>query len=173
MTQLQPEPWLRGTLRDLSPGQRAVIHALQLAREDIDRWCGPLTSEELSAHPHDLAAVAFHMRHIAGSLDRLLTYAEGEVLSEEQQTSLAAEMEEQTSRDRLFEEFETALAAAEVRIRAIDPSHWPELRAVGRKQLPTTVAGLLIHCADHTQRHVGQAVTTAKVLLQLRQQSST
>jgi uncharacterized damage-inducible protein DinB len=39
-----------------------------------------------------------------------------------------------------------------------------EVRTVGKKQLPTTVAGLLVHIADHTQRHVGQAITTAKIV---------
>jgi hypothetical protein len=41
-------------------------------------------------------------------------------------------------------------------------------RRVGRKQLPTSVGGLLVHVADHTQRHVGQAITTAKVVIGLR-----
>jgi uncharacterized damage-inducible protein DinB len=41
-------------------------------------------------------------------------------------------------------------------------------RGVGRKQLPTSIGGALIHVADHTQRHAGQVVTTAKVLKALR-----
>ncbi len=167
--QSQMEPWLRGTLTELAAEQRAVLHALQLAREDVERWCGSLTEEELAAKPHDLPPVAFHLRHILGSLDRLLTYAEAKVLSDEQKRWMAAEMESRTDRDELLEAFERGLIAAEARIRAIDMAQWPESRRVGRKQLPTTVAGLLIHCADHTQRHVGQAITTAKVLLAMRE----
>lgn len=173
----QPEPWLRGTLSELPPAQRAVIHALQLAREDAGRWCGSLTATEFCARPHNLPPVGFHLRHIAGSLDRLLTYAEGRELTEEQAIAMRSEMEtpqecdESEWREEVLAEFDLGLARAEKRIRAIDFSSWPEPRSVGRKQLPTTVAGLLIHCADHTQRHVGQAVTTAKVLLASREQS--
>jgi hypothetical protein len=165
----QPEPWLRGTLSDVPAQLRAVLHALQLAQEDIERWCGSLTEEELAARPHGLPSVAFHLRHIVGSLDRLLTYAEGYSLSDPQKESMAAEMDGVVGRDQLLVNLRKGLAGAESRIRAIDVATWPEPRQVGRKQLSTTVAGLMIHCADHTQRHVGQAVTTAKILLALRE----
>ena len=72
----QPEPWLRGTLTDVPAVHRAVLHALELAHEDLNRWCGGLTDEQLNAQHFGLAPVAFHIRHIAGSIDRLLTYAE-------------------------------------------------------------------------------------------------
>lgn len=85
---------------------------------------------------------------------------------------MVAELDSPTNRDELLTMFEHGLANAEVRVRAIDIERWPESRGVGRKKLPTTVAGLLIHCADHTQRHVGQAITTAKVLLALREPAS-
>jgi uncharacterized damage-inducible protein DinB len=159
------EPWLRGTLSELFPELRAVLHALQLAREDVERWCGNLSEQQLHARPHGLPSVATQLRHIAGSLDRLLTYAEGGSLSENQKKFLAAEADFSGGREALLADFESALAAAELRIRAIPRQTWPEPRSVGRKQLPTTVAGLLIHCADHTQRHVGQAVTTAKIVM--------
>ncbi len=112
--------------------------------------------------------MAFHLRHIAGSLDRLLSYAENQPLSEKQKQQLAAEMSADGVKEEILADFEHGMAQAETRIRAINPAHWPEFRGVGRKQLPTTVAGLLIHCADHTQRHVGQTITTAKVLVALR-----
>lgn len=159
---------MRGTLTEVPAEQRAVLHALELAREDIARWCGSLTEEELHARPYGLASVAFHVRHIAGSLDRLLTYAEGNLLSEAQMRTLTTEMLPEGSKEEILAGFEREVRDAERRIRTIDLASWPEPRAVGRKKLPTTVAGLLIHCADHTQRHVGQAITTAKVLLELR-----
>ena len=168
----QPEPWLRGTLTDVPAEQRAVLHALQLAREDVQRWCGGLTEQEFAARPHGLPSVAFHLRHIVGSLDRLLTYAENKLLSDEQKQWMASEMDSPTNREELLKAFERGLAAAEARIIKIDRSQWQEPRGVGRKQFPTTVAGLIIHCADHTQRHVGQAVTTSKVLLALREQQT-
>src|SRR5260221_9269366 len=73
-----PEPWLRGTLTDIPPVQRAVLHALELAKEDLERWCGALSDEELNARPGEIAPIAFHIRHIGRSTDRLLTYAEGQ-----------------------------------------------------------------------------------------------
>ena len=167
------EPWLRGTLTEFPAEQRAILHALALAREDISQWCRSLTEEEMHARPYALASVAFQVRHIAGSLDRLLTYAEGNSLNAAQLKTLAAEMLPEGSREEILAKFEAGVGDAERRIRAIGFASWQEPRQVGRKKLPTTVAGLLIHCAEHTQRHVGQAITTAKVLLALREQPST
>ena len=160
-----PEPWLRGTLQEVPAVQRAVIHALELAGEDLQRWCGSLSDEQINARPGGSPAVAFHLRHVARSLDRLLTYAEGRALSEEQQAAMKTELDPGATRGALFSELNSALAKSMIRVRAFDVSVLEQIRAVGRKQLPTTVAGLLVHVADHTQRHVGQAVTTAKVIL--------
>ena len=83
----RPEPWLRGTLTDVPAVPRAVLHALELAQEDIMRWCGDLSDAELNARPEGIASVAFHVRHVARSVDRLLTYAEGKQLNDEQITA--------------------------------------------------------------------------------------
>lgn len=166
-----PEPWLRGTLTDVPPVQRAVLHALELAREDVERWCGPLTSEQLNLSPGGIAPVSFHIRHIARSIDRLLTYAERRALTSEQLAALKTESGPVSNPADLFEEFRSQLARADQRIRAFDNTTLDEPRAVGTKKLPTTVAGLLVHVADHTLRHVGQAITTAKIVLS-RQKAS-
>jgi uncharacterized damage-inducible protein DinB len=141
-----------------------VLHALELAREDIERWCGDLSDEQLNARPFGLAPVAFHLRHISRSLDRLLAYAEGHELSDEQLAHLKTELEPGATRDELFRELKRALDNSARRVRAFDLASFGEQRFVGKKRLPTTVAGLLVHVADHTQRHVGQAITTAKIL---------
>jgi uncharacterized damage-inducible protein DinB len=158
-----PEPWLRGTLAEVPAVPRAVLHALQLAREDIERWCGSLSDEKLNAHPAGLPSVAFHIRHMARSMDRLLTYAEGNALSESQILALKAE-DQPAIKDDLFTEFADVLERASDRIRSFRLSELEEKRSVGKKQLPTTLAGLLVHIAEHTQRHAGQAVTTARVV---------
>jgi Protein of unknown function (DUF664) len=101
---------------------------------------------------------------MARSLDRLLTYAEGRSLSEEQMALLRTELDPGTTREGLFAELTAALADAAARVRAIAGTNLEEARSVGKKRLPTTVGGLLVHVADHTQRHVGQAITTAKVV---------
>jgi uncharacterized damage-inducible protein DinB len=159
-----PEPWLRGTKTELPAVPRAVLHALELAHEDLQKWCGELTGQELNAHPAGLPPIAFHLRHIARSLDRLLTYAEGQRLSEEQLAKLKSEMESGATHDNLFVELTTALEASSERIRTLAKVDLEQARTVGAKALPTTVGGLLVHVADHTQRHVGQAVTTAKII---------
>jgi uncharacterized damage-inducible protein DinB len=168
VTDANVEPWLRGTLSEVSAVARGVLHALELAHEDVTKWCGGLTDAELNARPLGLPSVAFQLRHIARSLDRLLTYAEGLQLSAEQVAALKSEMDESASRDGLFAEFGEAIRSSKARVRALALID-PELaRGVGKKELPTTVGGLLVHVADHTQRHVGQAITTAKVVVAMR-----
>ncbi len=159
-----PEPWLRGTLTEVPAVPRAVLHSLELAKEDIVRWCADLTDEQLNARPAGIAPVAFHLRHIARSMDRLLTYAEGKQLSGEQMAALNTELEAGATASQLFSEFTLALNDGATRIRALDPAGLDKPRKVGKRELPTTVGGLLVHVADHTQRHVGQAVTTAKIV---------
>jgi hypothetical protein len=159
-----PEPWLRGTLTDVPPVHRGALHALELAKEDIGRWCRGLTDAQLNARPAGVPPIAFHLRHIARSVDRLLTYAEGKGLRNAQRGALESELGAMATAQELFSEFEVALGAAAARIRALVSIPLDEARQVGRKALPTTVGGLLVHVAEHTQRHVGQAITTAKVV---------
>jgi uncharacterized damage-inducible protein DinB len=158
------EPWLRGTLTDVAAVPRAVLHALELARDDLTRWCGDLSDAELNARPEGIAPVAFHVRHIARSVDRLLSYAEGKRLDDLQIAALKTELDAGATRAELFAELDAALARGAVRVRQFDASRLEEPRPVGMKLLPTTVGGLLVHVADHTQRHVGQVITTAKIV---------
>src|ERR1700757_3687254 len=166
------EPWLRGTLTEVDTVRRGVLHALELAREDVTRWCGELSEDQLEARPFGLPSVGFQMRHMVRSLDRLLTYAEGQQLSDGQLASMKSEMEGQGRREDLFGEFERGIESAMERVRAIGPAGYEEARGVGRKMLPTSVGGLLVHCADHTQRHVGQIVTTTKCLMGVRERAT-
>lgn len=159
-----PEPWLRGTLREINPVIRAVLHALELAKEDLWKWCSPLTLEQLNKAAGKAAPVAFHLRHIARSMDRLLTYAEGAQLNERQMAELRSEMEPADSQEVVFEELLNALENSKKRLIALQTVDFAAERAVGKRRLPTTVAGLAVHIADHTQRHVGQAITTAKIV---------
>ena len=159
-----PEPWLRGTLTEVPAVLRAVLHALQLAQEDAARWCGGLTAEQMSARPAGLPSIGFQLRHIAGTLDRLLTYAEDRQLTGEQLTYLSREGDAVSDADALLREYAAATELAMSRLRSFRGADLEAARYVGRKRLPTTVGGLLVHVADHTQRHVGQLVTTAKLV---------
>ena len=158
------EPWLRGSEADVPTVGRAVLHALQLADEDLRKWCGNLSDFELNERPAGAAPLAFHIRHLARSLDRLLTYAERKNLNDEQLERLRTELDPDATRDELFAELNAALTDAATRIRALANTNLGDARTVGKKLLPTTVGGLLVHIADHTQRHVGQAITTAQVV---------
>jgi uncharacterized damage-inducible protein DinB len=162
------EPWLRGTRSEIAPVERAVLHSLEMAREDVAKWCSGLSEEELHTWPDQLASPAFHLRHIVRSLDRLLTYGEGGALSAAQMQALASEKDAQASKEELFQEFTSGLQSAEGRVlsNAGQPLDTPI--KIGRKGLTTTRGGLLVHLAEHTQRHVGQAVTTAKLLVAQR-----
>ncbi len=158
------EPWLRGTLSDVAAVPRAVLHALELAKEDIERWCGGLSDEQFNARPSGIAPIAFHVRHIARSIDRLLTYAEGRQLTGEQIDALKSELDGATTKNELFAELHAAFRKSAKRIRALDATPLNDARKVGTRQRPTTVGGLLVHVAEHTHRHVGQAITTAKIV---------
>jgi uncharacterized damage-inducible protein DinB len=158
------EPWLRGSDQDVPAVGRAVLHALQLAEEDLQKWCGNLSNHQLNARPAGAAPVAFHIRHVARSLDRLLSYAEAGNLNDQQMNLLQTELDPGATRDELFAELRTALKNGAARVRALANTNLEQPRTVGRKLLSTTLGGLLVHIADHTQRHVGQAVTTAKIV---------
>jgi uncharacterized damage-inducible protein DinB len=165
------EPWLRGTHTDVPAAGRAVLHALELALDDLTNWTAGLTDAEVHAQPLGLTPIAFHLRHIARSTDRILTYAEGEQLSAVQLALLKSELTGEGKSETLAEllaEVEIAFTDAAERIRVLATANLDTPRVVGRKQLPTSIGGAMIHVADHTQRHVGQVVTTARVIKTLR-----
>lgn len=169
------EPWLRGTLAEVPALARGVLHALELAGEDIAKWTADLTDAEAHARPFGLPSVAFQLRHMARSIDRLLTYAEGSQLTADQLALLKAEQGSEAAPESpatLIAEVEASFSRAAARIRVLAAVDSDTRRAVGRKLLPTSIGGLLVHIADHTQRHAGQLVTTAKVLKSLRSTAS-
>jgi uncharacterized damage-inducible protein DinB len=159
-----PEPWLRGSLGEVPAVARAVLHALELASEDVRRWAGPLNDARLKLRPAGLPSVAFQIRHIGRSVDRLLTYAEGGPLTAEQLAALKTENDENVRRPELFAEFDEIMARSVIRVKALSREDPEKPRFVGTKRLPSSLGGLLVHIAEHTQRHVGQLITTAKVV---------
>ena len=162
------EPWLRGTYGEIPAVGRAVLHALDLALDDLTRWTEGLTDAEVHSQPLGLTSVAFHLRHIARATDRILTYAEGSQLTSDQLAALKAEQTAEETLAELLGEVEASFSDAADRVRTLAGADLSIFRGVGRKQLPTSIGGALIHVADHTQRHTGQVVTTAKVLKALR-----
>jgi uncharacterized damage-inducible protein DinB len=163
----RPEVWLRGPVDGVAPLLQPVAHSLVQAREDVEARLEGLSPEQLWTRPNGAASVGYHVRHAAGSLDRLFTYARGEPLSAAQIAALRAEQEQDLSADAaasLARSFGEAIDRALAQVRATPEASLTERRTVGRAQLPSTVLGLLFHAAEHTHRHVGQMVTTIKVV---------
>ena len=167
MTSQAPEVWLRGAVPGIPLLLQPVAHSLLQCVEELRATLAGLTVAQIRARPGGAASIEFHVRHGAGSLDRLFTYARGEALSSEQRAALAAERDSDLRDDdaeRLTQLFERAVQSALQQLRTTDEGSLLEVRRVGRAQLPSTVLGLLFHAAEHTQRHTGQAVTTAKIV---------
>lgn len=158
------EAWLKGKLDGFAPFLMPAAHAFVQAIVDLEKI--HLSHEELLAKPNNSPSVAFHLRHIAGSVDRLLTYAKNETLSETQFEFLKQETAETSdlSAEELINQAILSIENALEFIREVSPDILFEERFVGRKKLPTNVFGLLFHIAEHTARHIGQAVTTAKIV---------
>lgn len=159
------EPWLSGTIRGIHPVLAAVLYSFQHAHQDLDQWTRGFSDEQMWRKVGDVAPVGFHVRHIAGSVDRLITYANNGSLDETQLKELGAEQESQgQGRDELFALLDRKLAHAAEIVRDIDPSTLGDIREIGRKRVPVPLAVLLVHISEHTQRHVGEAIVTAKIV---------
>jgi hypothetical protein len=163
----RPEPWLRGPLPGVPALLQPAAHAFVMALEDATAAALPLTSEELWVKPGGAASAGFHLMHLSGSTDRLLSYARGQTLSLAQRRALAdeqADLPEPPSLDTLIDRWRATVEAALAQLAGTPESTLREPRAVGRAGLPSTVLGLLFHAAEHAQRHTGQLVTTARIV---------
>lgn len=162
-----PEAWLRGPLPNMSPLLQPLAFALLQAREEVTTALQDFPDELLEVRPAGVASVGFHLRHLAGVLSRMQTYARHEPLSEAQFQFLAAESTGSPSSDsvaNLLQQFSERIDAMLTTLHTTPDAVLPEFRPVGRLGLPSTVMGLLVHAAEHTTRHVGQLLVTAKVV---------
>ena len=157
------EPWLRGPLKAVDPLVAPTLYAYAQAREDLAHWTEGLSDAQIWARPHGLAPLGFQLRHIAGSVERLTAYLQGLPLTYQQVEAIQHEMDPGASREDLLRAVNDSLDRSESVIRALDSAALREKREVGRQKLPTTVVGLIVHLAEHTQRHVGEAIITAKL----------
>lgn len=165
MSKPQPEVWMRGPIAGIPPLLQPVAHALLQCQEELRARVSGLNAEQVWAQPGGAASVGFHVRHAAGSLDRLFTYARGEQLSTAQRAALAAESQPDLAPNpasRLLALFDETVMRALDQLRTTSESALLDHRGVGRAQLPSNVLGLLFHAAEHTQRHAGQIATTCR-----------
>lgn len=162
-----PEAWLRGPVPEITPLLQPVAHAIIQAMEDAAVAVRELSAEQLWTRPGGAASVGYHLTHGAGALDRLFTYARGESLTEEQFAALKAEREAPVppaGSEVVLNAFRDYCDAALRQLKATRPEELSHPRAIGRAALPSSVMGCLFHAAEHTSRHMGQAITTAKVI---------
>ncbi|MFC6999518.1 DinB family protein [Rufibacter roseus] len=162
----QLEVWLRGPLPVVPDLLQPVAHALLQAREEIHILMKDFPEEKLWERPAGVASPAFHLQHLTGVLDRLLTYARGQSLSLEQLDHLTAEGKHAAgiSVATLVQAFHEQVEKALEQIKSTKEDTLTEPRGVGRAQIPSTVIGLLVHAAEHTTRHVGQLLVTIRIL---------
>jgi uncharacterized damage-inducible protein DinB len=163
---MEREAWLGGKVEGYAPVMMPAAHALVQSIADLQKHAADLSDEELRARPNGAPSAAFHLRHIAGSINRLLTYARGEQLSDAQFDFLRREESQSTDLNapQLMQEAVVEINRALDALKTVDTNDLFAERFVGRQKLPTTVFGLLFHIAEHTARHVGQIVTTVAIV---------
>jgi uncharacterized damage-inducible protein DinB len=167
MTDSLPEAWLRGPVPGIPATLQPVAHALLQAREEVESLMAGFPEQKLWERPAGVASVGFHLQHFSGVLSRLFTYARGESLDAAQREALAAEQEPSranvTAQD-LVRAFHEQVDRAIDELCATDEKTLTDARSVGRARLPSTRLGLIVHAAEHTQRHVGQLLVTTRIL---------
>ena len=150
------EWWQRGPIDGIPAVLQPIAHILLQVRESVGEIVEPLTEQEWNARPAGVASAAFHVRHIAGVIDRLFTYARGNALSTEQLAAIQSEGQELLTADvaPVLAALSARVDAAVAELRTIDVTTLGDFRGVGRAQLPSTVIGCLVHGAEHAMRHV-------------------
>ena len=160
------EVWMRGPISGLIPFLQPVAHAILQAREEVNQIMIDFPNELIWETPNGVASVAFHLQHLSGVLDRLFTYAQNQILNEDQLELLALESDSTQflTVKGLLTRFNNQVNKALTQLKNLEENTLLEPRGIGRKQIPTNQIGLLFHAAEHTQRHVGQLLVTVKIL---------
>jgi len=160
------EWWQRGPVDGVPAVLQPVAHILLQVRESVGEIVEGLTEEQWNERPAGVASAAFHVRHMAGVIDRLFTYARGQVLSAEQLASISLEGAHLALADvpQVLEALSNQVDAAVAQLKTTEGSTLGDFRGIGRKQLPSTVIGSLVHGAEHAVRHVGQLSVTVRVV---------
>ena len=164
MTTPVEEAWLQGAIPGIPPLLQPVAHALVQARREVQLYLTDFPEQLLWERPAGVASVGFHLQHLSGVLDRLCTYARNESLTEAQLDYLHHEEQPTGHLEGLVHAFSDQIDQVLVQLQDTSEECLTEARRVGRKQLPSTVGGLLFHAAEHTQRHIGQLLVTVRVL---------
>ncbi|HEX2847044.1 MAG TPA: DinB family protein [Chitinophagaceae bacterium] len=162
----EPEFWQKGPVEGIPPLLQPVAHALLQARKEVEEAMHDFPDDLLWKRPAGAASAGFHLHHLSGVISRLFTYAKALPLTEEQLQYLRNEGKEEAGATiaSLVRHFHSTVDAALMQLSLTPEASLTEARGIGRKQIPTTVIGLLFHAAEHTQRHTGQLLVTVKVV---------
>jgi uncharacterized damage-inducible protein DinB len=159
------EAWLTGPVNGVHPLLMPAAHALVQVRQELPLLLEGLTTEQIWTRPGQSASIGYHALHLAGAIDRLLTYARGEELNAAQVGVLLGErsLSGLTASD-IVDRVNRVIDAALDQIRRTPAASLADPRAVGRRRLPSTVIGLRFHAAEHATRHAGQIATLRKIV---------
>jgi uncharacterized damage-inducible protein DinB len=160
------EWWQRGPVEGIPSLLQPLAHILLQVDESAGELTESLTESQWNARPGGVASCAFHVRHMAGVIDRLFTYARGEKLSPEQFAAIRSEGEPLNAAEvpEAMAALHSRIEAAVAELKTIDVSSLGDFREVGRSKLPSTVIGCLTHAAEHSMRHIGQLSVTSRVV---------
>lgn len=166
MNKNKPEVWLRGKVESVPNLLQPVAQSLLQSRKEVEKYMRDFSEELLWKKPASRASVGFHLQHLTGVIDRMLTYAKAEKLSDSQFQNLKNEgvVNQEIRVEFLVDNFQKKVEEAIEFLKNTPENILTEFRPVGRKELPSTVMGLLFHAAEHSQRHVGQLLVTVSVL---------
>ena len=166
MASSPPEYWLRGPVEGIPALLQPAAHALLQTRLEARTYTKNFDQNLLWEKPHGRASVGFHLQHIAGVIDRMLTYAKQKALSKEQLDYLHQEGKpNQAIRlEDLLLYLETKIDEALLYFKKLEGEDLTSFRSVGRKKLPSTLLGILFHAAEHSQRHIGQLLVSVSSL---------
>ena len=161
------EYWLRGPVPGIPGLLQPVAHALLQVESEIHNALSGFPAEHLWKKPAGVASVGFHLQHIPGVIDRLFSYANQRELTETQKEYLDEEGKENNEKsiDDLLRHLDRTIQSAIEELKSVDETKLLEQRGVGRKKIPSNVLGLLFHAAEHAQRHTGQLLVTAKIVV--------
>ena len=163
------EVWMRGPIAGLIPLLQPVAHSILQAREEVNLMMIDFPDALIWERPSGVASVAFHLQHLSGVLDRIFTYANNQILNEDQLEllSLESDITQYLTVKGLLTRFNNQVNKALTQLKNTEEKTLLEFRGIGRKQIPSNQLGLLFHAAEHTQRHVGQLFVTVRILKNL------
>lgn len=162
-----PDVWLRGPVAQVPGMLQPAAHALLQAVEDVDRVVAGVSREDLWRRPSPAASLGFHLKHLSGSTERLMSYGMGRAISAAEREWLALEPVDgapEGDAAALGLRLWTVVQNAINEMAGYPESRLTEARVIGRAQLPTSAIGCFFHAGEHASRHAGQLITTARLL---------